>query len=443
MVPRVKEEFIYQVLDGEQIFYRPRVAALRRDSAGVLLNVLIDSPREIDRDHVPPDIDAESEGPWKIVLPDMSDDADELTSQGDALTTQYAVKAPESVQLNKTLFDSPAEKSHIKRCPSCEIVVFKRSRHSSGGRLDTPEIVSALGQLTDQLTQLAWNGNFKRLKVFSGTNPVPSGEESFESWRDSTVVSVRDWTGPETTMRRKILESLRTPAVDVVKSYMVGHPDATSGDLIEVLEVTFGPVESATEMLYCFHSTVQKEIYDEMDSMRIRQLKRGTLNSDPVAMTIRAHYQDKLPPGYVALMERVRREEADAYVRVKRSSTAGHTEKSPAEAKLAEKNKKLRKEAKPPAETKRVPTCYRCGKLGHIQSNCPVPDEGETQSALCKVRRRLRRFHGRCYCKTYKNSTIQKSYYEPSVCESDSPEEDRVLSREKTTGEPYWHEGGP
>ncbi|OCT94652.1 hypothetical protein XELAEV_18012335mg [Xenopus laevis] len=170
MVPRVKEEFIYQVLDGEQIFYRPRVAASRRDSAGVLLNVLIDSPREIDRDRVPPDIDAESEGPWKIVLPDMSDDADELNSQGDALTTQYAVKAQE------------------------------------------------------------------------------------------------------------------------------------------------------------------------------------------------------------------------------------------------------------------------------------IPDEGETQSTLCKVRRRRRRFHGRCYkcqvmghqarsCKTYKNSTIQKSYYEPSVCESDSPEEDRVLSREKTTVE--------
>ncbi|OCT65906.1 hypothetical protein XELAEV_18042158mg [Xenopus laevis] len=87
MVPRVKEEFIYQILDGEQTFYRPRVAASRRDSAGVLLNVLIESPKEIDRDRFPPGIDAESEGPWKIVLPDMSDDADELTSQGDALTT--------------------------------------------------------------------------------------------------------------------------------------------------------------------------------------------------------------------------------------------------------------------------------------------------------------------------------------------------------------------
>ncbi|OCT97245.1 hypothetical protein XELAEV_18009469mg, partial [Xenopus laevis] len=236
----------------------------------------------------------------------MSDDADALTTQGHALTTQYAVKAQESVLLNKTLFDSPAEKSQIKRYPSCESVVSKGSRHSS---------------------------------VFSGTDPVPTGEESFESWRDSTVVSVRDWTGPETTMRRKILESLHSPSVDVVKSYMVGHPDATSCDLIEVLEVTFGPVESTTEMLYDFHSTFQKEkedlsaylvqleqclrllvsrsaiTDDEMDSLRIRQLKRGTLNSDPVAVTIRAHYQDKLPPEYVALMERVRREEADAYVR--------------------------------------------------------------------------------------------------------------------------------
>ncbi|OCT57687.1 hypothetical protein XELAEV_18003145mg [Xenopus laevis] len=277
MVPRVKEEYIYQILDGEQMFYHPRVAASWRDSAEVLLNVL-DRPREIGRDQVHPEIDAEREGPWKSVLPDMSNDADGFISHGDALTTQYAVKAEESVPLNKTF------------------VVSKGSLQSSGGRLDTPEIVSALGQLTDQLTQLAWNGNFKRLKVFSVTNPAPADEESFESWRLHCCVC----------------------------------------DLIEVLEVTFGPVESATEMLYRFHSTFQKEkedlsaylvwleqglrllvshsaiTGDEIDSLRIRQLKRGTLNSDPIAMTIRAHYQDKLPPGYVGLMESVWREEADA-----------------------------------------------------------------------------------------------------------------------------------
>uniref|UniRef100_A0A6I8Q6B0 Paraneoplastic antigen Ma-like C-terminal domain-containing protein n=1 Tax=Xenopus tropicalis TaxID=8364 RepID=A0A6I8Q6B0_XENTR len=318
MMPRVKEDFIYEILDGEPIFFRPRVAASRRDSAGVLLNVLIESPRELDRERVPPDIDAGDEGPWRVVLPDL-----------------------------KRLFDSPAEQSQVKQGPSGERVVSKGSRPSSGGQLDTPDIVRALGLLTEQLTQLAWNGNFKRLKVFSGADPVPLGEESFESWRDFTVVSVRDWTGPEATMRRKILESLRCPAVDVVKAYLVSHPDATSGDLIEVLEVTFGPVASTTEMLHNFHSTFQKEkealsAYlvrveqglrllvsrgviqsSEMDSLRIRQMRRGTLNSDPVAVTIRAYYQDTLTPGYMALMERVRREEADAYVRVRRSSTQG------------------------------------------------------------------------------------------------------------------------
>ncbi|KAE8627688.1 hypothetical protein XENTR_v10007105 [Xenopus tropicalis] len=339
IMPRVKEDSIYEILDGEPIFFRPRVAALRRDSAGVLLNVLIDSPREIDRERVPPDIDAGDEGPWRVVLPDLSDDADDLTTHVDPLVSQFAVTAPGGVLPSKRLFDLPAEQSQVKQCPSSESAVSKGSQPSSGCQLDTPDIVSALGLLTDQLTQLAWNGNFKRLKVFSGADPVPSGEDSFESWRDSTVVSVRDWTGPEATMRRKILESLRCPAVDVVKSYLVSHPDATSGDLIEVLEVTFGPVASTTEMLHNFHSTFQEEkealsAYlvrveqglrllvsrgviqsSEMDSLRIRQMRRGTLNSDPVAVTIRAYYQDTLTPGYMALMEKVRREEADAYVR--------------------------------------------------------------------------------------------------------------------------------
>uniref|UniRef100_A0A6I8SSQ0 CCHC-type domain-containing protein n=1 Tax=Xenopus tropicalis TaxID=8364 RepID=A0A6I8SSQ0_XENTR len=481
MMPRVKEDSIYEILDGEPIFFRPRVAASRRDSAGVLLNVLIDSPREIDRERVPPDIDAGDEGPWRVVLPDLSDDADDLTTHVDTLVSQFAVTAPGGVLPSKRLSDSPAEQSQVKQCPSSESVVSKGSRPSSGGQLDTPDIVSALGLLTDQLTQLAWNGNFKRLKVFSGADPVPSGEDSFESWRDSTVVSVRDWTGPEATMRRKILESLCCPAVDVVKSYLVSHPDATSGDLIEVLEVTFGPVASTTEMLHNFHCTFQKEkealsAYlvrveqglrllvsrgviqsSEMDSLRIRQMRRGTLNSDPVAVTIRAYYQDTLTPGYVALMERVRREEADAYVRVRRSSTLGHAEKSPADVKLLEENKRLRKEleafkaklserAKTPTETRKPPTCYRCGRIGHIQPNCPVPDEVQVQSALCKVRRRRKRLPGKCYkchvmghqarnCKTYKGPTVQKSYYEPSISESDSPEGDEGLSQRETAVE--------
>ncbi|KAE8587971.1 hypothetical protein XENTR_v10022238 [Xenopus tropicalis] len=263
MIPRVKEDFIYEILDGEPIFYRPKVAVSRRDSVGVLLNVLIESPREIDRERVPHDIEAGDEGPWRVVLPDLSDDADDLTTHDNTLVSQFAVTAPGGVLPNKRLSDSPAEQSQVQ------------------------------------------------LKVFSGADPVPSGEESFESWRDSTVVSVRDWTGPEATMRRKILESLRCPAMDVVKSYLV----------------TFGPVASTTEMLHNFHSTFQKEkealsaylvrleqglrllvsrgVFQssKMDSLRICQMRRGTLNSDPVAVTIRAYYQDTLTPGYVALME--------------------------------------------------------------------------------------------------------------------------------------------
>ncbi|OCT87341.1 hypothetical protein XELAEV_18021038mg [Xenopus laevis] len=285
----------------------------------ILLNVLIE--REIDCDQVPPDMNAESEGPWKIVLPDMSDNADELTSQGDVLINQYAVKAPESVLLNMTLFDSPAEKSK-------EMSILHRfCTHS---------------------------------------------EESFESWRDTTVVP--DWTGPETTIRRNILESLYSPTMDVVKFYMKEK---------EYLSAYHVQLEQGLRLLVS-HGAITD---NEMDSLRIRQLKRETLNSEPVVVTIRVHYQDKLPPGYVALMERVQ------------SSTSEHAEKYSTDAKLLEENKKLCKEleeleaqlserAEPTAEAKKVSKCYQYGMLGHIQSICPVTDE---------VRQRRRRFYGRWY----------------------------------------------
>lgn len=60
------------------------MAASWQDSAGVPWNVFI-HPREIDHEKIPPDIDADGEGPWKIVLSDMSDDAEEFTTQDNAL----------------------------------------------------------------------------------------------------------------------------------------------------------------------------------------------------------------------------------------------------------------------------------------------------------------------------------------------------------------------
>ncbi|KAE8599862.1 hypothetical protein XENTR_v10017367 [Xenopus tropicalis] len=38
-------------------------------------------------------------------------------------------------------------------------------------------------------------------------------------------------------------------------------------------------------------------------------------------------------------------------------------------------------------------------------------------------------------CKTYKGPTVQKSYYEPSISESDSPEGDEGLSQRETAVE--------
>ncbi|OCT70242.1 hypothetical protein XELAEV_18037164mg [Xenopus laevis] len=222
-------------------------------------------------------------------------------------------------------------------------------------------------------------------------------------------------------MRRKILESLCSLAVNVVKSYLVGHPNATSDDLIEVLEVTFGPVGSTTEMLYRFHSTFHKE--KKFLSVHVLQLEQGlrllvshgvitgdkinslrrrvTLNSNPLATTIRAHYQDKLPPGYVVLMERG---EPESQLRLRKFLSV-------------------------------IVVASMATSSQTVQSRM-------TQSAQCKLRHWCKRFYGRCYkcqvvghqawsCKTYKSSTVQKS----SICESDS--------REDYCGESCWNEDGP
>ncbi|OCT93853.1 hypothetical protein XELAEV_18011524mg [Xenopus laevis] len=87
MKPRTKEEVIYKILDADGPIYQPRVVGSRQDPEGVRLNVLVDSPAEINRETCARGVEAEEDCYWQIILPsvpeekELSDSEEEVGDQ--------------------------------------------------------------------------------------------------------------------------------------------------------------------------------------------------------------------------------------------------------------------------------------------------------------------------------------------------------------------------
>uniref|UniRef100_A0A671KR63 Paraneoplastic antigen Ma-like C-terminal domain-containing protein n=1 Tax=Sinocyclocheilus anshuiensis TaxID=1608454 RepID=A0A671KR63_9TELE len=60
--------------------------------------------------------------------------------------------------------------------------------------------------------------SYCRLRVFSGITPTPMGEEQVEYWLEQATVMIEGSDCPEKEKRRRIIESLRDPALEIVRS---------------------------------------------------------------------------------------------------------------------------------------------------------------------------------------------------------------------------------
>ncbi|XP_016522962.1 zinc finger CCHC domain-containing protein 18-like [Poecilia formosa] len=93
-----------------------------------------------------------------------------------------------------------------------------------------------------------------RLRAFSGKNPRPHTEADYETWRSHVDLMMGDTLLSNLEKTRKILESLLTPASDVIRPL---GPDASPDDYLRLLELAFGTVEDGEELLVRFMNTLQ------------------------------------------------------------------------------------------------------------------------------------------------------------------------------------------
>lgn len=93
-----------------------------------------------------------------------------------------------------------------------------------------------------------------RIRTFSGRLPKPNGEVDYDAWRTQVELLLCDRSLSENLKVRRVLESLLSPAADIVKSLGTSAPLQS---YLEQLEAAFGIVEDGEELFATFLSSNQ------------------------------------------------------------------------------------------------------------------------------------------------------------------------------------------
>ncbi|KAL2081551.1 hypothetical protein ACEWY4_023404 [Coilia grayii] len=174
---------------------------------------------------------------------------------------------------------------------------------------------------------------YRRLRIFSGVTPTPAGEESLEYWLEQAALMVQESDLTEQEKRRRILECLRGPALEVVKSLRLSKQGTTAEEFLDALDSAFGSAESAEDLYFSFRLIQQKAgeklsdyvrriepflakvvkkggvLARDKDRVRVEQLLRGAIDSDLLLLQLRLRERRSNPPNFLDLLSEIRTEE--------------------------------------------------------------------------------------------------------------------------------------
>uniref|UniRef100_A0A3Q2ZMW1 Uncharacterized protein n=1 Tax=Kryptolebias marmoratus TaxID=37003 RepID=A0A3Q2ZMW1_KRYMA len=195
-------------------------------------------------------------------------------------------------------------------------------------------IIKVVGDLLAKTMRPAQDSNvFRCLRAYSGLSPIPSGEESLDTWMQQAQLMVDESDCSIREKRRRIVESLKGPALEIAQAVRANDPVASPGEYIEALERAFGSPESPEDLYFSFralHQSVGERLSDFLqrverkltkvvqrggitpnlrDSARVEQLLRGATESDILLLQLRLRERKRNPPSFLTLLNEIREEE--------------------------------------------------------------------------------------------------------------------------------------
>uniref|UniRef100_H0XX29 PNMA family member 6E n=1 Tax=Otolemur garnettii TaxID=30611 RepID=H0XX29_OTOGA len=219
------------------------------------------------------------------------------------------------------------------------------ARHAAAGGAEAAggeEAAGAAGeadawsrQWSESLKPLLRSLACQELRAFSGREQPGCGEESFESWLDHAKDMLYLWRHTsERERRRRLVESLGGPALDLMCGLLAEHPDTPAQDCLDALEQVFGNNDTRVtarlklltcsqqprESLFAYVMRLEGLLHVAMEQGAVHPAMADQMRAGQVLLQARpnATLQDKLRrmwlerqlPGFLGLLRLVRETEA-------------------------------------------------------------------------------------------------------------------------------------
>ncbi|XP_039623538.1 paraneoplastic antigen Ma1 homolog [Polypterus senegalus] len=297
---------IKEAAPSVKIFGRVKVRDIQTDAETGSNRVLCECRYKVDSDRIPMYLQPlNGDLKWKVVL--LSDTVDDF-----------------SAKLHQLLKDEGKTVSDVHALLSTD-----------APQASSPEsIIKAVGDLLGKTLRPTYENNaFRCLCMFSGNQPIPGGKENLEQWLEQARLMIEESDCSDREKRKKIVESLKGPALDIIQAVQLSDPDASPIDYVDALESAFGSPESGEDLYFAFRSLYQqsKERLSDFlrklehllikvvkkgglsgsraDRARIDQLIRGATESDMMLVQLRLRERREKPPTFLMLLCEIREEE--------------------------------------------------------------------------------------------------------------------------------------
>ncbi|KAK2904105.1 hypothetical protein Q8A73_010762 [Channa argus] len=299
-------------------------------------------------------------------------------------------------------------------------------------------VLQAFGDILEKANKPLSEGGYRRLRIFSGTHPVPSGEEQLDHWLEQAWLMVEESECTDREKKRRLMESLKGPALEIAKAVRVSNPDASPAKYLEAIESAFGTAESGDDLYFAFRLMQQQpkeklsdflrrlELalskvvkrgglpHSNMNRARLEQLLRGAVAADLMLIQLRLRERKTDPPTFLQLLSEIRAEEEYEASRRKISTSVHHintrqtadvkqTEIQSLKAEIKELKSIVASVVVPPAETQ-----------NNSDSRLPVPPsagENDQDSELRALQKQVKRLQ----LKLSKKVTTADSPVSPAI----------------------------
>ncbi|XP_006153303.1 paraneoplastic antigen Ma2 [Tupaia chinensis] len=200
----------------------------------------------------------------------------------------------------------------------------------------SPELLAhLLGQAMAHAPQPLLPMRYRKLRVFSGSTVPAPEEEPFEIWLEQATEIVKEWPVAETEKKRWLMESLRGPALDLMRIVQADNPSISVEECLEAFKQVFGSLESRRTSQVRYLKTYQEEgekvsAYvlrletllrkavekraiprNIADQVRLEQVMAGASLNEILWCRLRELKDQGLPPSFLELMKVIREEEEE------------------------------------------------------------------------------------------------------------------------------------